>query len=281
MSTVQRQHADDSLAVAGLLNPPRRGARRSRILGAGLARDGCRNARPGALPRSPHVGRTMPVAWTFVFAALVIGLLATKGMYRPTLDLWMLDAIRSIVVAVAIAAALTIALRALVHRRFVDRRRDRLEPWLLSTAFLIAGRIWLISSERRARRRGEAGQRALIVGAGNVGRLVAKRLARASRGGAETGRVPRQGAAVRRRRQPAFLSLAPAGTSSRIVRDKRIEHVIVTFSTAPEEVLLRLLKRCERLGIATSHRPSPVREVDRARHGRPSRRRPAHCAPLS
>jgi len=38
----------------------------------------------------------------------------------------------------------------------------------------------------------------------------------------------------------------------RIVRDQRIEHVIVTFSTAPDEVLLRLLKRCDQLGIATS-----------------------------
>ena len=117
----------------------------------------------------------MPVAWTFVFAALVIGLLATKGMYRPALDLWKLDAIRSIVSAVAIAAALTIALRAV----FTDASaiaEETLEPWLLSTAFLIANRVWLISSERRARRKGEAGQRALIVGAGNVGRLVAKRL---------------------------------------------------------------------------------------------------------
>jgi FlaA1/EpsC-like NDP-sugar epimerase len=46
----------------------------------------------------------------------------------------------------------------------------RREPWLVSTAFVLAGRIWLISSERRVGRKGEAGQRALIVGAGNVGR---------------------------------------------------------------------------------------------------------------
>ena len=38
----------------------------------------------------------------------------------------------------------------------------------------------------------------------------------------------------------------------RVVRDQGIEHVIVTFSTAPEEVHLRLLKRCDELGIANS-----------------------------
>jgi exopolysaccharide biosynthesis polyprenyl glycosylphosphotransferase len=192
----------------------------------------------------------MPVAWTFVFAALVIGLLATKGMYRPALDLWKLDAIRSIVSAVAIAAALTIALRAV----FTDASaiaEETLEPWLLSTAFLIANRVWLISSERRARRKGEAGQRTLIVGAGNVGRLVAKRLlARPEVGLAPVGFLDKE---------PLYggeaIGLPVLGASwdlERIVRDKQIDHVIVTFSTAPEEVHLRLLKRCDQIGLATS-----------------------------
>jgi exopolysaccharide biosynthesis polyprenyl glycosylphosphotransferase len=192
----------------------------------------------------------MPVAWTFVFAALVVGMLASKGMYRPPIDLRMLDAIRSIVSAAAIAAALTIALRAV----FTDASAvagETIGPWLLSTAFVLAGRVWLISSERRARRKGEAGQRALIVGAGNVGRLVARRLlehpevglrpigfldAEPLRGGEATG-LPVLGAG---------WDLDP------IVRDNRIDHVIVTFSSAPEEVHLRLLKRCDQLGLATS-----------------------------
>ena len=110
----------------------------------------------------------MPVAWTFVFAALVIGLLANKRMYRPPLDLRVLEATRSIVAAVAIAAAITIALRGVVTDASAVAE-ETIGPWLLATAFVIAGRIWLISSERRARRKGEAGQRALIVGAETSG----------------------------------------------------------------------------------------------------------------
>ena len=38
----------------------------------------------------------------------------------------------------------------------------------------------------------------------------------------------------------------------RVVRDQGVEHVVLTFSAAPEEVHLRLLKRCDELGIPNS-----------------------------
>ena len=192
----------------------------------------------------------VPIAWTFAFAALVIGLLSTKRMYRPPIDLRVLDATRSIITAVAVAAAMTVALRGLVTDAS-SAAEETLSLWLFATAFVIAGRIWLIASERRARRSGDAGQRSLIVGAGNVGRLVAKRLAEHPEIGLRPvgflDKEPLHGSDV--------TDLPVLGASwdlEQIVGEKRIEHVIVTFSTAPEEVLLRLLKRCERLGIATS-----------------------------
>jgi exopolysaccharide biosynthesis polyprenyl glycosylphosphotransferase len=193
---------------------------------------------------------TMPVAWTFVFAALVIGLLATKRMYRPPIDLRMLDATRSIITAVAVAAAITMALRGVLTDAPAVAE-ETIEPWLLATAFVVAGRIWLISSERRARRNGDAGQRALIVGAGNVGRLIGKRLLEHPEVGLRPvgflDKEPLHGGEV-----TGLPVLGASWDLDRIVRDKRIEHVIVTFSTAPEKVLLRVLKRCDQLGIATS-----------------------------
>ena len=194
--------------------------------------------------------RALPIAWTLVFAGLVIGLLSTKRMYGPPLDLRVLDATRSIITAVAIAAATTVALRALLTDAS-SAAEETIRPWLLATAFVIAGRIWFIASERRARRSGDAGQRSLIVGAGNVGRLVAKRLAERPEVGLRPvgflDKEPLHGSEV-----AGLPVLGASWDLERIVGEERIEHVIVTFSTAPEEVLLRLLKRCERLGIATS-----------------------------
>ena len=158
-------------------------------------------------------------------------------------------AIRSIVAAVAVAAAITIgAPRGLADAPAVAE--ETIGLWLYATAFVIAGRIWLTSSERRARRRGDGGQRTLIVGAERRGAR-REETRRAPRGGTETGWVPRQGAA----HGDDVTGLPVLGASwdlDGIVRDQQIEHVIVTFSTAPEEVHLRLLKRCDELGIATS-----------------------------
>ena len=195
-------------------------------------------------------GATMPVAWTVVFAALVVGLLSTEHMYRPPLELRMLDTTRSIITAVAIAAAITMALRGVLTDASAVVE-ETIEPWLLATAFVVAGRIWLISSERRARRKGDAGQRTLIVGAGNVGRLIGTRLLERPEVGLRPvgflDKEPLHGGEV-----TGLPVLGASWDLDRIVREKRIEHVVVTFSTAPDQVLLRLLKRCDELGIATS-----------------------------
>ena len=42
----------------------------------------------------------------------------------------------------------------------------------------------------------------------------------------------------------------------RVVADYGVEQVIVTFSTAPHEVLLRLVQRCEELGVEVAFVPA-------------------------
>ena len=149
-----------------------------------------------------------------------------------------------------IAAALTVALRAMFTEASAVAE-ETLEAWLLATAFVVAGRVWLISSERRARRNGEAGQRALIVGAGNVGRLVAKRLlARPEVGLTPVGFLDKE--PLHEGEATGLPVLGASWDLERVVSDQQIDHVIVTFSTAPEEVHLRLLKHCDRAGVATS-----------------------------
>ena len=212
--------------------------------------DGAALAVALVLARLASGATALPFGWTVVFAALVIALLSTKGMYRPPFGLQMLDATRSIVTAVALAAATTMALRGLItNAPWVAQ--EIVWPWLFATAFVIAGRIWLIASERRARRRGESGQRAVIIGAGDVGRLVARRLAEHPEVGLRPvgflDKEPLHGGDV-----TGLPLLGASWDLERIVADKRIEHVIVAFSTAPDDVLLRLLKQCERLGLPTS-----------------------------
>ena len=198
MSTVETQQANGGSLATSLpaIQSGRRARRHASWQRISLATDVVTLAL--ALFLDHLTSAAMPVAWTFVFAALVIGLLATKGMYRPALDLWKLDAIRSIVSAVAIAAALTIALRAL----FTDASaiaEETLEPWLLSTAFL--DREQSLAHLFRTPRQEKGGSRSARSDRRRRQRRAVgcEEAPRAPGGGIDTDWVPRQGAAVRRR----------------------------------------------------------------------------------
>ena len=200
-----------------------------------------------------------PVPWMIAFGLLVLAFLHSRGMYSPPLDLGMLESARTVVTATTLAAAVVISLRVVLgESSFVAAQSVR--AWLIATAFLAAGRISLSLSERRARRTGGAGQPTLIVGAGKVARLVARRL----RQQPEIGLVP-----------VGFLDKEPLNADDdgephvlgaswdleRIVEEKGIEHVVIAFSSAPTEVVLQLLKRCEQLGIRTSIVPRLYEKV--------------------
>jgi exopolysaccharide biosynthesis polyprenyl glycosylphosphotransferase len=92
----------------------------------------------------------------------------------------------------------------------------------------------------------------LIVGAGRVGCLTAHRLLERPELGLKPVAFLDKDPLVDPREA---LGLPVAGASwdlDGVVSQYGIEQVIVTFSTAPDEVLLRLVRRCEELGIAVS-----------------------------
>jgi exopolysaccharide biosynthesis polyprenyl glycosylphosphotransferase len=254
MSTVETQHASSSsLAAARPEDIAGREARRFVWGRVSLATDLLALASALVLAHLAPGPAGMPFSWSVFFVGLVIGLLWTKRMYWPPLELRRLDAIRATVVSVATAAVTTVALRALLTDA-PSSAREIIEPWLFGTVFLVAGRVSLLTVERRARRRGEAGRRTLIVGAGNVGRVVSERLVEHPEFGlkpvAFLDTEPLHGGEV------TGLPVFDEGWDlDRVVREQGIEHVIVTFSAAPEEVHLRLVKRCDELGIPNAFVP--------------------------
>jgi exopolysaccharide biosynthesis polyprenyl glycosylphosphotransferase len=190
-----------------------------------------------------------PVPWAIAFALLVLAFLYTRGTYRPPRHLRALDGIRGILTATALAATTVISAQVvLTDSSSVGAQTVRI--WVFATILLATVRVFLMLLERQARRAG-AGHPTLIVGAGKVGRLTASRL----RDHPEIGLKP-----------VGFLDNEPLFTSDeiglpvfgaswdleRIIEEHGIEHVVVTFSTAPDEVLLRLVERCEQLSVRTS-----------------------------
>ena len=190
--------------------------------------------------------------WMLAFAFCVLALLQIRGAYRPRLRMHVLDDFRMVVTTTALAAMMILSLRMLLVED--PQGAETVRQWVFAIIFLASGRAVIEVAEIRARQRRRAGRLTLIVGAGTVGRLVARRL----------GQYPELGL------QPVgFLDDAPRISDEAssvpvlggpddlddVVSQNEVEHVIVTFSTASHETLLRLIERCERFGISVSFVP--------------------------
>ena len=192
-----------------------------------------------------------PAAATATFVVLCLALYWSRGLYRLRFRIHTLDDLRTILGATTLAAMLVLTGRVLLGST-ADLATETARLWAFALAYVCAGRLAWYWSQQRARAVGESVRPTLIVGAGRVGALVAKRFL----DNPELGFRP-----------VAFLDKEPlvdtcdelgipvAGASwdldDAIARFK-IEQVVITFSTAPDEVLLRIVRRCEDLGIPTA-----------------------------
>ena len=192
----------------------------------------------------------MPVlstAWLGCFCALVLSLFWLRGMYRPRLKLDLLDDLRSLVAVTSLAAMAILS----VYVVFTDAAvggAEVVRPWAFATAYIAAGRAALYWSQLAARREGEASKPTLIIGAGRIGRLTAQRLLEHR----EFGLQPIGFLDKEPLDDSSGLGLPVLGSSwdlDRVVKEYGVQQVIMTFSTAPHGVQLRLVERCEAMGV--------------------------------
>jgi exopolysaccharide biosynthesis polyprenyl glycosylphosphotransferase len=199
---------------------------------------------------APHAGvPPTPAAWLAAFPVLVVLLLAARGMYRPRLFLRTLDDLRATVTTVSLAAMVILSARVLLtDQPWVAAQTARL--WLFACVLLVAGRAVLAWSELQNRRAG-ATRPTLLVGAGQVGHLTARRLlAHPELGLRPVGFLDKEPIASD---DPGDVPVLGASWDlERVVREHKVAHVIVTFSTAPHHVLFDLVRRCEALGVEVS-----------------------------
>src|SRR6476620_4994024 len=186
----------------------------------------------------------VPSAWLVVYGGLAVFFLHVRGMYSWQLRLSMLESARKGIAATALAAMTLVSLRILLPGN-VDN--------------LTAGRIALDWAQLKARRLREDARPTLVVGAGRIGSLTARRLLELPELGLEpVGFVDKEPL------DEAALPLPVLGASwdlERLIEQYGIQHVVVTFSTAPNDVLLRQIKRCEELGVSVSLVPRLFEKV--------------------
>jgi exopolysaccharide biosynthesis polyprenyl glycosylphosphotransferase len=197
-------------------------------------------------------------------AALSLALLAARGAYGPTLERPLGEQLSLGAGVTAVAVLCVAGLSSIVGKDVTVGPYAWL--WAASTATLAAGRVVAAVSQRRARLLGRGTRATLIVGAGRIGHLTARRL----RQRPELGLRP-VGFLDKEPRSDLgdSGSLPVLGASwdlETVIADRGIGQVIIAFSTAPDEVLLSIVRRSHEAGVPVAVVPR-LFEVDCGRSG--------------
>jgi exopolysaccharide biosynthesis polyprenyl glycosylphosphotransferase len=188
--------------------------------------------------------------WLVALPLFVLALVALHGMYGPRLGARFLDD------AGYIAAATALAVMAITLARILFTTEDvpgsqPLREWFFAAACLIAGHAAMTLTKTRAQRRHGGGRPTLIIGAGRVGHLLAKRLlARPELGLRPIGFL--DGPARNVREGWAVPVLGDISKLEHAVFEHEVEHAIISFSRLSPKTELESLQRLEQLGVSVS-----------------------------
>ena len=193
---------------------------------------------------------------------LVIALLAASRMYRDTIQVRIIDGLGQVLAATSLAAISLIAAAALVDPG-AAAGPVLARAWLFGTLYLAGGRILLGWAQRRARATGLIAKPTLIVGAGLIGAHVERRLtSQPELGLRPVGYLdadPPPAEMVPDRHAPVLGGPDDLG---RVAAQTRAVHVVLGFSTAPDRLLIPLVRECELLGLEVSLVPRLFESVN-------------------
>jgi exopolysaccharide biosynthesis polyprenyl glycosylphosphotransferase len=198
----------------------------------------------------------------WLLPALVCPLLAIWGLYKDTIQSRIVDGLGQLVAATALAAISLIAAAALLEPS-TDPAPLLARAWLFGTVYLVGARLLLSWAQKQARASRLIAKRTLIVGAGQIGARVERRLqSQPALGLLPVGYLdadPPPSEMVPERTAPV---LGGPGDLSRVAKQTGARHVVLGFSTAPDRLLIPLVRECEAYGLQVSIVPRLFESVN-------------------
>jgi exopolysaccharide biosynthesis polyprenyl glycosylphosphotransferase len=181
---------------------------------------------------------------TTAFVLFALAALAVPGSYRRRRRLSIEGELRRVVGSLALACIAAGAAAVLIAGR--EGVGDTLAVcWLVASVLAATGRLVLYGAQRAAVRRAGREGRTLVVGADRIGRLTAERLLAAPQLGLRPIGFLDDGAASG---EDAGLPVLGSGTDlEAVVESQGVDSVVVTFSTAPDETLVDIVRRAWKL----------------------------------
>ena len=202
-------------------------------------------------------GMVASLGWTVAFAVLVLLILLVRQSYRTRLQTSVFDHVGGVLVATAVAASFVITARVVVEDD-PTAAAETVRLWGFAGVYLFAGRLAFNIAMQAAHRRGVA---TLIVGAGTVGQAMARRLIERPESGIRpVGFLDQEPRELMPGLPPV---LGKSQQFDEVVRAHGVEQVIITFSTAPTPVVLRIIRRARELGVEVALVPRFFEEVHR------------------
>jgi exopolysaccharide biosynthesis polyprenyl glycosylphosphotransferase len=182
--------------------------------------------------------------------ALTVLLLAIGGIYRTRMAHSYLNELPVVVAASGLAAAV-LTFAAIFFGSGTGVAAQAAEFWLLAAVCLAVGRGALRVVEISRWRRGKGGHPTLILGAGKVGHLIARRLLDKPESGLRpVGFV--DDTPMESWDEAQVPILGPDSELDSVVASYGIEHAILSFSAAPHERTLAAARRLDELGVTVS-----------------------------
>jgi exopolysaccharide biosynthesis polyprenyl glycosylphosphotransferase len=188
------------------------------------------------------------IPWGVFFSVLVLVQLAARRSYAPRLRTEILEEVRTIATATTIAGMATLSGQLVLGRTPTTGLVAGLFGF--ATVYIAAGRS---GARLAATRQGVSGAPTLIIGAGRIGALVASRLnAQPGNGLRPIGFLDKE---PLNRDEIGLPVLGASWDLEDVVRAHGVQHAIITFSTAPTNVVLDMVRRFEALGVTVSTVP--------------------------
>ena len=192
-----------------------------------------------------------PAFWSAAFSLTMVATLAGRGGYTRRPRFGFADQLGRVLEAGLLVTMAVISVRTLATGDgAVAAATAGLA--IYSLGFVAAGRLGACVTLARGSRRHPVLRPTLILGAGKVGNLAAKRLlARPELGFEPVGFLDDDPLEIPG--EPTVLPVLGAPPDlDRIVADHRIEHFIVGFSMASHQMMLGLVRRCWELGVSVA-----------------------------
>lgn len=189
---------------------------------------------------------------TLVLPLLVVALLGLRGGYRSHMRVLALDWLPGVVSAISVATMAALTFELLIHGR-VTEPAAWVQVWLLTTLMVCSGRVALAYARRLARSRRLCGQPVLIVGAGAVGTLLARRLVNDPRYGlSPVGFLDDDPPPAAEFGERTAAVLGTLETIEEVLSRTGARRVIVTFCRSPDAEVTQLTRVCQERGVAVS-----------------------------